>query len=304
MKRNLCRVSPRPAATRHGAATRPPARFPPVSAAPAPPASPAFPALDLTGRVALVTGAGSGLGRASAKRLAACGATVGLLDLTDEATDEVAAEIAEAGGTCRRLAADVSDAPAVRAAVAALTDRTDRLDIVYANAGVNGVWAPLEDLEPEEWDRTLSVNLRGTFLTVKYSLPWLTKRGGSVIVCCSVNGTRVFSNTGATAYSCSKAGQLAFVKMTALELASRRVRVNAVIPGAIMTPIFDKTVERNLDAVRQHVEYTDGRIPLTGGDPGDPRDVANAVLYLASDLSSHVTGAEIVVDGGESLLQG
>ena len=271
---------------------------------------PAFPALDLSGRAALVTGAASGLGRASAKRLAACGATVGLVDLNHDATEEVAGEIAAAGGACVRLAADVSDAAAVEAAVAEFTDHTGRLDVVYANAGVNGVWAPLEDLEPDEWDRTLAVNLRGTFLTVKYSLPWLvadkpkTGRGGSVVVCCSVNGTRVFSNTGATAYSCSKAGQLAFVKMTALELASRHVRVNAVIPGAIMTPIFDKTVERNLDSVRPHVVYEDGRIPLTGGDPGDPRDVANAVLYLASDLSSHVTGAEIVVDGGESLLQG
>ena len=271
---------------------------------------PAFPALDLSDRAALVTGAASGLGRASAKRLAGCGAVVGLLDLDRDAAAEVADEILAAGGRCVRLAADVADAAAVEAAVAEFAAETGRLDVVYANAGINGVWAPLEDLEPDEWDRTLAVNLRGTFLTVKYSLPWLvaekpgTGRGGSVVVCCSVNGTRVFSNTGATAYSCSKAAQLAFVKMTALELASRHVRVNAVIPGAIMTPIFDKTVERNLDSVRAHVEYKDGRIPLTGGDPGDPRDVANAVLYLASDLSGHVTGAEIVVDGGESLLQG
>ena len=271
-----------------------------------PAASPAqrFPALDLSGRTALVTGAGSGLGRASAKRLAACGATVGLLDLRFEGTGEVAAEIAAAGGTSVRLAADVSDPAAVAAAVETLTDQTGRLDIVYANAGINGVWAPLADLEPDEWDKTLAVNLKGTFLTVKSALPWLKKRGGSVVVCCSVNGTRVFSNTGATAYSCSKAGQLAFVKMTALELASHKIRVNAVIPGAILTPIFDKTVERNISSEKPRVEYLDGRIPLTAGDPGDPRDVANAVLYLASDLSAHVTGAEIVVDGGESLLQG
>ena len=265
---------------------------------------PAFPALDLSGRAALVTGAGSGLGRAGAKRLAACGATVGLLDLTDDATAEVAEEIRSAGGSSVRLAADVSDPAAVAAAVAAFTDGTGRVDAVYANAGINGVWAPLADLEPDEWDRTLAVNLKGTFLTVKACLPWLKRRGGSVVVCCSVNGTRVFSNTGATAYSCSKAGQLAFVKMTALELASHKIRVNAVIPGAIMTPIFDKTVERNIESEKPRVEYVDGRIPLTGGDPGDPRDVANAVLYLVSDLSSHVTGAEIVIDGGESLLQG
>ena len=203
-----------------------------------------------------------------------------------------------------RLTADVADPELMTAAVERFAAATGRIDIVYANAGINGVWAPLADLEPDEWDKTLSVNLKGTFLTVKYCLPWLKKAGGSVIVCCSVNGTKVFSNTGATAYSCSKAGQLAFVKMVALELASHHIRVNAVIPGAIMTPIFDKTEERNVASEKPRVEYTDGRIPLTGGDPGDPRDVANAVLYLASDLSAHVTGAEIVVDGGESLLQG
>ena len=264
----------------------------------------------LAGRAALVTGAGSGLGKASAKRLAACGAVAGLLDLTEAATAEVAAEVEAAGGACVRLTADVSDPAAVHAACDRFAAEAGRIDIVYANAGVNGVWAPIADLEPDEWDRTLAVNLRGTFLTVKYCLPYLkqdkpgTGRGGSVIVCASVNGTRVFSNTGATAYSCSKAGQVAFVKMVALELASHHIRVNAVIPGAIMTPIFDKTEERNIESEKPRVIYEDGRIPLTGGDPGDPRDVANAVLYLASDLSAHVTGAEIVVDGGESLLQG
>ncbi len=272
----------------------PAAVSPPVSA----------PVVSLAGRAALVTGAASGLGRASAKRLAAAGAFVGLLDLNEDGTAEVAAEIRAAGGRCERLAADVSDPSSLRPVIERFAHQAGRLDVVYANAGVNGVWAPIADLEPEEWDQTLAVNLKGTFLTVKYALPWLKERGGSVIVCASVNGTRVFSNTGATAYSCSKAGQVAFVKMVALELASHRIRVNAIIPGAIMTPIFDKTVERNIDSEKPHVDYLDGRIPLTGGDPGDPRDVANAVLYLASDLSSHVTGGELVVDGGESLLQG
>ncbi|QDT14524.1 SDR family oxidoreductase [Alienimonas californiensis] len=269
-----------------------------------PSAAPVVPLVTLEGRVALITGAGSGLGRASAKRLATAGAFVGLLDLDADGLAETAEEIEAAGGRCATRTADVSDPESIRPAIEGLAEAAGRLDVVYANAGINGVWAPLADLEPDEWDQTLAVNLKGTFLTVKYALPWLKKRGGSVVVCASVNGTRVFSNTGATAYSCSKAGQLAFVKMVALELASHHIRVNAIIPGAIMTPIFNKTVERNIESEKPHVEYTDGRIPLTGGDPGDPRDVANAVLYLASDLSSHVTGAEIVVDGGESLLQG
>ena len=121
-------------------------------------------------------------------------------------------------------------------AVEQMVERWGRLDVVFANAGVNGVWAPIEELEPEEW-RTIDINLSGTFFTVKYAVPHLKKRGGSVIITSSVNGTRIFSNTGATAYSCSKAAQVAFAKMVALELAPRKVRVNVICPGAIETKI-------------------------------------------------------------------
>src|SRR5437764_9752394 len=102
------------------------------------------------------------------------------------------------------------------------------IDLVFANAGINGVWAPLDELEPNEWDRTINTNLKGTYLTVKYALPYLKERGGAVVITSSVNGTRVFSNTGATAYSCSKAAQVAFAKMVALELARDRIRINVI----------------------------------------------------------------------------
>jgi len=114
---------------------------------------------------------------------------------------------------------------------------------VFANAGINGVWAPLEELSPEAWDKTLNINLRCTFLTIKYAVPFLKKQGGSIIVTLSVNGTRMFSNTGASAYATSKAGQVALTKMIALELAQDKVRANVICPGAIETEI-DQNTER------------------------------------------------------------
>jgi NAD(P)-dependent dehydrogenase (short-subunit alcohol dehydrogenase family) len=183
-------------------------------------------------------------------------------------------------------------------------DKWGRLDIVFANAGINGVWAPLEELTPEDWDHTLNTNLKGTFLTVKYAVPHLKRQGGSVIITASVNGTRIFSNTGATAYSCSKAGQVAFAQMTALELAPHQVRVNVICPGAIETEISDNTQQRNLEQVRIPVEYPAGAHPLTGGKPGSADEVAQLVLFLASDASKHITGTPIWIDGAESLLRG
>jgi NAD(P)-dependent dehydrogenase (short-subunit alcohol dehydrogenase family) len=189
-------------------------------------------------------------------------------------------------------------------AIQQVINQWGRLDIVFANAGINGVWAPLEELEPEEWDKTININLKGTYLTVKYAVPYLKKQGGSVIITSSVNGTRIFSNTGATAYSCTKAAQVAFAKMVALELAKDRIRVNVICPGAIETNIDENTQQRDLDKVREPVSYPQGSIPLTDGKPGSSEQVAQLVLFLASDTSSHITGTEIWIDGAESLLMG
>jgi NAD(P)-dependent dehydrogenase (short-subunit alcohol dehydrogenase family) len=253
--------------------------------------------------VALVTGAGSGIGRASAVRLAKEGARVAVLGRTVEELQEVADEIGADGGQALVVCADVAKADEMEAAVAKVVDAWGRLDVVFANAGVNGVWAPLEELAPEEWERTLATNLTGTFLTVKYAVPHLKRRGGSVIVNASINGTRVFSNTGATAYSCSKAGQVAFTKMTALELAPSRVRVNVICPGAIETNIDENTERRHLERVATPVEFPAGDKPLERG-PGSAAQVAELVLFLACDASSHISGTEIWIDGAESLLRG
>ena len=125
-----------------------------------------------------------------------------------------------------------------------------------------------------------------------------------MVIISSVNGTRMFSNTGASAYACSKAGQVAFSRMAALELAEHRIRVNTVCPGAIDTRIDENTQHRNLESIREPVEFPEGQIPLTDGKPGSSRQVAELIWFLVSDLSAHITGAEVFIDGGQSLLQG
>ncbi|HSK72217.1 MAG TPA: SDR family NAD(P)-dependent oxidoreductase [Pyrinomonadaceae bacterium] len=260
--------------------------------------------MQLEKKVALITGAGSGIGKATALLFAKEGARIAALGRTEDELQETVDEIKNAGGEAIVVLADISHADEMRQAVEQTIEKFGRLDIVFANAGINGVWAPLEELEPEEWDKTININLRGTFLTVKYAIPHLKKQGGSVIVTSSVNGTRIFSNTGATAYSCTKAAQVAFTKMMALELAKHRIRVNVICPGAIDTEIEENTEKRDVEREKEPVEFPEGEIPLTDGKPGSSEQVAQLVLFLASDASSHISGTEVWIDGAQSLLQG
>lgn len=258
--------------------------------------------MQLAEKVALITGASSGIGLATAKLLAQQGAKVGMLGREESELQEAVTQVHQWSDAIP-LMADISQPEAMQQAVQQVIDRWGRLDIVFANAGINGVWAPVEELDPPEWDKTISVNLTGTFLTVKYAVPYLKRQGGSIIITSSVNGTRMFSNTGATAYACSKAAQVAFAKMVALELAESQVRVNVICPGAIATEIkSDKQGE--LDTIRPPTKFPEGVIPLTHGKSGSSDQVAQLVLFLASDTASHITGTEIWIDGGQSLLQG
>jgi NAD(P)-dependent dehydrogenase (short-subunit alcohol dehydrogenase family) len=259
----------------------------------------------LEGKVALITGAGSGIGKASALLMAKEGAKIAALGRTPDDIKEVVTEIKRKGGDAISVVADISDADQMAKAVTEPVDKWGRLDIVFANAGINGKWAPLEELTPEDWDKTLNVNLKGTFLTVKYATPHLKERGGSVIVTSSVNGTRIFSNTGATAYSTSKAGQVAFTKMVALELARWQIRVNVICPGWIATNIDQNTDKSpSLEQIQVPAEYPEGEVPLKEGKPGKSEEVADLVLFLASDESKHISGTEVWIDGTESLLRG
>jgi NAD(P)-dependent dehydrogenase (short-subunit alcohol dehydrogenase family) len=254
--------------------------------------------------VALVTGAGSGIGRASAKMLAREGVRVAALGRTSEELTELVDEIREAGHEAMPVVADIASPEEIEAAIDQIVTEWGRLDIVFANAGVNGVWAPIEELDVDEWKQTLAINLTGTFLTLKFAVPALRATGGgSIIVTSSVNGTRMFSNSGASAYATSKAGQVALVKMLAPELAPHDIRINVICPGAIETAIDDNTERRNLEHAGLPVEFPEGKIPL-GGKPGTSEQVAQLVLFLVSDASSHITGTEIWIDGAQSLIQG
>jgi len=260
--------------------------------------------MQLENKVAFVTGAGSGIGMGSAVIMAREGAKVAILSRTEKQLKEVAAKIEDAGGEALIITGDVSDAAQMEAAVQQIVGKWGRLDIVIANAGINGVWASIEEITPEDWDTTLGINLKGTFLTIKYATPHLKKQGGAVVVVSSVNGTRMFSNTGATAYSASKAGQLAMTKMLAPELAPFKVRINCICPGWIATEIGDNTDRRGIENIKWPVQYPAGTIPLTGKNPGTVDQTSDLILFLVSNASSHITGTELWIDGGQSLVQG
>jgi NAD(P)-dependent dehydrogenase (short-subunit alcohol dehydrogenase family) len=257
----------------------------------------------LDGRVAFITGGASGIGEGTARRFAQEGARVVLADMQPEQGERVSAEIEANGGQAMFVECDVSDPAAVKRAIDATIERFGKLDIVFANAGINGVWTPVEELTPEEWDRTLDINLKGTYLTVHFAVPHLKRNGGgSIIITSSVNGTRTFSSPGASAYSSSKAAQVAFMKMIALELGRHDIRCNAICPGAIKTNIQQRTEQRNTEQLGIEVELPAGSPAIDGGQ-GDIYEVADTCLFLASDLGRHVSGVEIFVDGGASLLR-
>ena len=259
---------------------------------------------ELSGKVALITGGGSGIGKATALLMAREGAKVVVISRTGEEINQTLEEVEKAGGTGLALTADISKQTDMQRVYAQIQQQYGRLDIVFANAGINGVWAPIEELEPDDWQKTINVNLTGTFLTVHYAIPMLKRQGGAIIITASVNGTRIFSNTGAAAYSSTKAAQLAFTQMAALELAKHKIRVNVICPGAIDTQIDDNTQKRGIDQEKEPVEFPQGKIPLTDGQPGRSDDVAELVLFLASDRARHITGTPVWIDGAESLLMG
>lgn len=259
---------------------------------------------DLTGKVALVTGGGSGIGEAACHALARAGAAVAVVDLRPGPADAVTGAITAGGGRAIAIAADVTDEAAVGAAVRRAVADLGGLQIVFANAGINGMQTPIEELTLAEWRATIDTNLTGTFLTVKHSIPHLRAAGGgAIVITASVNGTRLFSAPGYSAYSTSKAGQAAFARMAAAELARWDIRVNTIIPGAIRTNIDERTYRRNLEAVTYDIRMPE-KFPPLGGRVADPAEVADLVLYLVSDASRYVTGTEVVIDAGMTLLRG
>ncbi len=259
--------------------------------------------MQLAGKVALITGGGSGIGRATAIMFSEEGAKVAVVGRREGRLRETVQQCRGGAEQAMVLAADVSQPDQMEQATTALIERWGRLDVVFANAGILGVLAPIDEISSDEWDRTLAVNLRGTFLTVKYAIPHMKQRGGSIIITSSVNGTRQFSGTGHTAYSCSKAAQVAFAKMAALELARHKIRVNVICPGWVETDVAQSATRRNLERIRVPIEFPEGPWPLAGKE-ASPEQVARLVLFLASNSSDHITGTEVWIDGGETLMRG
>lgn len=257
----------------------------------------------LDGKVAVVTGAGSGIGKAAAAMLAEKGVRVGLFDMDASAVEKTAAEIKKAGGVAIAAKVDVADSTQLQQAYEQVLDKFGQLDIVFANAGINGTLSPIEHLPEEDWDKTLGTNAKGTFLTVKFAIPYMKESGGSIIITSSINGNRTFSGFGMSAYSASKAAETAFGKMAALELSAYRIRVNVVCPGGIETNIEKRTKkdEEHLAEVTIPKIFPKGQHPLKG-EPGKPEDVASIVCFLASDASGHMSGSVLYADGAETLL--
>ncbi|WP_077619398.1 SDR family oxidoreductase [Bacillus sinesaloumensis] len=258
---------------------------------------------NLKDKVAIITGGGSGIGRSTAIRLASEGAKVCLLDINYDHVVKVKEKIEKAGSTALAIKCDINSPLEIEQGIKAAMEHWGKIDILFANAGIAGEMAPIETMNVHDWDRTINTNLRGTFLTVKYSIPYLKRNGGSIIITSSVSGSRIFSQAGFTAYSTSKAGQLAFMKMAALELAQYKIRVNAICPGGIQTHI-QESIHKSPDVkgIEIPIKFPEGDQPLEHG-PGQPEQVAQLVAFLASDVSSHITGTEIFIDGAESLLR-
>ncbi|TWT53816.1 Glucose 1-dehydrogenase 4 [Rubripirellula amarantea] len=260
--------------------------------------------IELNDRVVMVTGGSEGIGAGIAKGIATCGGKVLIVSRDEEEMQSVVDDIKSDGGEASWARADVTQSDQVAAAVQTAIERYGRIDGLVANAGINGTWAPVDEITPEEWRKTIDVNLTGTFLAVHHCVPHLRKGGGgSIVIMASINGTRTFSNEGASAYASSKAGQFAFAKMLALELAPSRIRVNVICPGAIESNIHDKTKRKHLERIETPAIFPDGTIPLTGGEFGSPEQVANLATFLMSDFASHITGTPVWIDGGQSLLQ-
>jgi NAD(P)-dependent dehydrogenase (short-subunit alcohol dehydrogenase family) len=255
-------------------------------------------------KVAFVTGGGSGIGAAACRAFARAGAAVAVVDVRGEAARAVAEAIGAEGGTAIPFEADVADEGAVAAAIAQTATRLGGLHVIFANAGINGMQTPIAEMTLDEWHATIETNLTGTFLTVKHAIPHLRAGGGgSIIITSSLHGTRYFSLPGYACYSSSKAGQVAFAKMAAIELARWDIRVNVILPGGVETNIQERTYRRNTEEVTYDITMPE-RFPPLRGHAADAADVADLVLFLASDASKHITGAEIVIDGAQSLLRG
>ena len=247
-----------------------------------------------TGKVTFVTGAGNGIGRTAALAFAREGASVVVADVSEESNRETARMIEEIGGRALAVTCNVARAEDVRGALDKTIEAFGRLDVAFNNAGVEQKKAATAELEEEEWDRIVDINLRGVFLCMKYEIPLMLKQGGGAIVNTS-SGAGIIGVRGGAAYVAAKHGVIGLTKSAALEYAPQNIRVNAVCPGYIDTPMMDRFTGGT----------SEGREKVIAEEPvgrmGQPEEIAAAVVWLCSDAASFVIGHAMVVDGGQTV---
>jgi 3-oxoacyl-[acyl-carrier protein] reductase len=244
----------------------------------------------LDGKIAIVTGGAQGIGEAIAMTLAKEGASIAVIDINLEKAAEAAAKIKTIGVDSQEYKADVSNTSEVEAVVDKIIDKFKRIDILVNNAGITRDNLIIR-MSEQEWDMVIGINLKGVFnFTKAVSKVMMKQKSGSIINISSVVG--IFGNAGQINYSASKAGVIGITKTAAKELASRNIRVNAVAPGFIKTAMTDKLTEEQKAKLSEYIPAK---------TLGEPQDVANAVLFLASLMASYITGEVIRVDGGMAM---
>jgi NAD(P)-dependent dehydrogenase (short-subunit alcohol dehydrogenase family) len=259
----------------------------------------------LDGRVAIITGGGSGLGEASCKRYAEEGASVLVADMNTDGAERVAAEITAAGGTASAVHVEVTDEDSCHAMAATALERYGTIDTIYANAGIVGVGNAME-LELSDWNRVIGVMLTGVFLSMKAVLPTMVEKGkGSIVNQASIGG--VIGVGGIFPYAAAKAGVIGLTTQAAVDFAPKGVRINCICPGTVPTPLVVGTFEDRVKAgmgggltVEETLELRKTQYPL--GFLGEPVDIANMAVFLASDESRWITGQKFIVDGGYTAL--
>lgn len=247
------------------------------------------------GKVAFVTGAANGIGRAAALAFSREGASVMVADISEQGNRDIARIIEEAGGRALAVRCDVTRADDVKTALDKVVEAFGRLDFAFNNAGVEQPIIPAADVTEEEWGRIIDIDLRGVFLCMKYEIPLMLKQGGGGVIVNTSSGAGVKGFAGQAAYCAAKHGVIGLTKAAALDYAKSNVRVNAVCPGIIETPMMDRfsggTPEGRARVIAQE--------PV--GRMGKPEEIGAAVVWLCSDSAAFVTGHALVVDGGQTV---
>jgi NAD(P)-dependent dehydrogenase (short-subunit alcohol dehydrogenase family) len=249
----------------------------------------------LSGRVAVITGGASGIGRATGLRIASEGCHVALIDIDEQGASHVAEECASAGVEAKAFGADVSVEAQIEAAIGKVVSHFNRMDILVANAGIEGAMRDFGDVTTAEWDRIMAVNVRGAFLTVRTCIPTMrAQHSGAIVLTASNYGLVATPHT--TAYCTSKGAVAALGRALAVELIPDGIRVNCVCPGNVDTPMFDRALAMQVD--------DPARVKATTGRMAKPEEIASVIAFLASEDASYMTGAHVVIDYGETCRPG